>query len=126
MVIKSKSLPPQKPVIKNVIDYSKRECLINLLHSTKEYLEVCEDCKDMVSPRHGKTDFTDEEINIIALRTIIRKLRNVEQECEDLKKRNESLRFPQKDTQFAILNEKEFEEYKLCKHILQYLKEVLK
>lgn len=65
------------------------EELRDILRKTKEYEEVCTTCKDEILTYpsiSGRTDYTDEEVEVRTLKQIISTLQAKEQECEELKK----------------------------------------
>lgn len=58
-----------------------------LLRDTDIYSQVCETCRDeiLIYPSiSGKTNYTDNEVDIITLRRIINRLKNKEQKCKEL------------------------------------------
>ena len=65
-----------------------------LLRDTDIYSQVCETCRDeiLIYPSiSGKTNYTDNEVDIITLRGIINRLKNKEQKCKELEQECEEL-----------------------------------
>lgn len=68
----------------------ENEELSKLIRGTKDYTEVCSECKDEVTiyPNiSGRTDYTQNEVECRTLAQIITRENNLEQENEELKAR---------------------------------------
>lgn len=65
-----------------------------IIRSTEEYSDVCDMCRDeiLLYPTiSGRTNYTQKEVEEITLKRIIGKLQAKEQECEELKDKNQYL-----------------------------------
>lgn len=64
------------------------ETLSQLIRNTKEYSDVCDMCKDeiLIYPTiSGRTEYSQDEVEQITLKRIIKKLQAKEQEFEELR-----------------------------------------
>lgn len=101
-----------KKLQRKIDEYNK---IADVLRNTEIYSEVCDTCKDEILTYpsiSGRTDYTDNEVDIITLKKIIDRLKYKEQECEELK------------SQKNILIEGYVKRFKKCHHYEQALDEI--